>query len=384
MKQGDILEQTGIQNSLWSEMVIGQEGLWAHLLDSVNNKTLPHLSLLSGKPGQGQLILALALSQALLCENQMKPCGQCNACKQSHKLIHPDLHFSFPLSKAKETCQQYYGTWRTAVQESPFMGISEWFLHFEEESKNANIPVSEVENIVSLLHLKPFVADIKVLIIWLPEYLGKESNRLLKLFEEPPEGSYIILVSEHSEMLLSTVQSRAQLFRLGSIPYDRSADYLAKQLSVTTGDAYSAIVSSEGNIQEAIHYLQDKAMARVETLQHLLQSVYQYQAQEMVNWVEQFTKISKEEQKYFLVWMQRILSFVLRWKYSKNEDENQIQSSLTQYVRKLSSALRSDQIEKINILLDDALIAIQRNANVKILMTDFCIQLAHITRSKLN
>lgn len=368
----------------WSELLVGQASLWQNLLQSVKTGKFPHLSLLSGRPGNGQLPLALALSQLILCDEKEKPCGQCNNCKQVNKLIHPDLHFSFPLSKPKETCQENYTKWRSAVQKYPFMGIADWFACFEEESKNANISVTEVQNIISILHLKPFASDRKVLIIWLPEYLGKESNRLLKLFEEPPEKTYIILVTENSGLLLSTVQSRAQQFQLLAVPYNEAADFLSKTQSVSVEEAYAAVVSSEGNIQEAITSLLDKANNQIEKLQRLLQSAYQYNAQEITNWVEQFSKFPREDQKYFLIWMQRILSFVLRIKYIQHEPERPVTSDLTMYIKKLSGALSKEHIEKINSLLDDAILAIQRNANVKILMTDFCIQLAQITRAKMN
>ncbi|MBK9107107.1 MAG: hypothetical protein IPM92_01670 [Saprospiraceae bacterium] len=372
------------QPSLWSLNLIGQTSLWQNMLLSINSGKFPHLSLLSGRPGNVQLPLALALSQAILCDEIQKPCGICNSCKQVYKLIHPDVHFSFPLSKAKETCQEFYSKWRTAVQANPFMSISDWFSYFEEESKNANIPVSEVQNIISLLHLKPFASDRKVLIIWLPEYLGKESNRLLKLFEEPPEKTFIILVTENPDLLLSTVQSRAQRFQLLAITYEEASDYINRMYSIPLAEAHSAVVSSEGNMHEALAFINNKATHQIEKLQQLLQSTYQYQANEMVNWVDHFSKLSREDQKYFLIWMQRILSFVLRLKYIHTDTSNQVTTELMQYIKKLTVALSLEQIEKINILLDDILMSIQRNANVKILMTDFCIQLAHITRAKLN
>lgn len=372
------------QPSLWSELLVGQAALWSNFLQSVKKSKFPHLSLLSGRPGNGQLPMALALSQAILCDDADRPCGRCNTCTQIYKLIHPDLHFSFPLSKPKETCQENYSSWRAALQKYPFMGISDWFTFFDEESKNANISVAEVQNIISILHLKPFTSDRKVLIIWLPEYLGKESNRLLKLFEEPPEKTYIILVTENPDLLLATVQSRAQQFQLLAIPYDDAAEFLSRSLSVPVEEAHAAIVSSEGNLQEAMSIILDKSNNQLEKLQRLLQSAYQYQAQDMVTWVEQFTKLQREEQKYFLIWMQRILSVVLRLKFMQDSPGSGIHSDLSMYVKKISGALNREQIEKINTILDDAIMAIQRNANVKILMTDFCIQLAQITRAKLN
>ena len=370
--------------SPWLNLVIGQDSLWARLLPSIQYRQFPHLCLLSARPGNCQLPLAISIAQALLCESNDAPCGSCSNCHQVNGLVHPDLHFSFPLLKAKEICQDHYPRWRKALTQMPYMGIADWFSCFEEESKNANIPVSEVQNIIELLQLKPFVSGNKVLVLWLPEYLGKESNRLLKLFEEPPEKTYIILVTEQPAALLPTVKSRALHFHLNAIPVEVAANKLAELHDLDYSLIYSALISSESNLQEAIDLVNNKRENLVMLLQQLLKSCYQYQASEMVSWVENFCKGNREDQKFYLIWMQRVFSFVLRNKYTGKLDDANPSSDLIQYSKKLSQSLSLEQIEEINKKLDDGLFALQRNANVKIFMTDFAIQLSSILRNKLN
>lgn len=381
MEAQQIQKQSGQR---WLERVIGQEVLWDRLHPSIVNGRFPHLSLFSGNPGNCQLALSLAIAQALLCEHDERPCGQCSACKQVFGLKHPDLHFSFPVPKAKDVCQDYYAQWRDALLNMPYLGIADWFGVFEEESKNANIPVAEVHNIIEQLQLKPFVASVKVLILWLPEYLGKESNRLLKLFEEPPQQTFILLVTEQPEALLPTVRSRAQQFQLNAIPHEKASKYFVEHYACDEAQAVSALISSDSNLQEAIHLLQNKREEHVTKLQQLLQICYQYQASEMVAWVDIFSKWNREDQKFFLLWFQRVLSFVLRNQYTGNFQNLEQSSDLVLYSKKLSNTLQLAQMEQINRLIDDALQAIPRNANVKILMTDFAIQLASVIRTKLN
>ncbi len=366
---------------LWSDQLVSQSVLWHRIRESIRSGHFPHLSLMSADPGNVQLVLALASAQALLCSAEHAPCGICDSCRKVSGLIHSDLHFSFPLHKAKETCDMYASDWRAAVLETPFMGISQWFDHFGEDSKNANIAVKEVDRILGVLQLKPYESERKVLIIWLPEYLGKESNRLLKLFEEPPEETYIILVAESVERLLATVRSRAQWFRLQSLDLKEAAQFLAVRYHQQEELAYASLLTTGGHLQEAILQSDQEAGVSLGFLRKWLQHAYTYQVSGILEWVDEFSKMNRENQKHYLIWVQRLLSFVLRYK-SGIEPEGQ--HPYLQYALKLSGSMNYEQIEQWSILLDGALDAIPRNANVKLLMTDLTIKLSGILRKKAN
>ncbi len=367
--------------NLWSDQLVSQDVLWNKIRNAIHYGHFPHLSLFSGDPGNVQLVLALATAQALLCIEKEKPCGRCDACRKVAGLIHSDLHFSFPLHKSTDTCDLYAANWRAALLETPFMGVSHWFAHFTEDSKNANIATREVDRMMGILQLKPFESDRKVLIIWLPEYLGKESNRLLKVFEEPPEETYIILVAESVEQLLPTVRSRAQLFRLHTINMEEASAFLAARSQQAEDLLFAALLTSGGNLHEALQQVDQEGNVSIGFLRKWLQHTYSYQLTGMLEWVEEFSKMNREDQKHFLGWVQRLLSFVLRFKAGM---EPEAQHAYLQYAMKLSGSMQYEQIEQWSILMDEALLAITRNANVKILMTDLSIKLSGILRKKAN
>lgn len=366
---------------LWSDQLISQDVLWSKIKAAISNGRFPHFSLLLGKPGNGQLLLALSIAQTLFCTSDDKPCGECDQCHKVKNCIHPDLHFSFPLNKPKVTCQEYYSQWRMAITEKPFMSITDWFGYLGDESKNANISVTEINNFSELLSLRPYESINTVLILWLPEYLGKESNRLLKLFEEPPSNVYVILVSENSELLLPTVLSRAQLFRMQSIQLEEASKILANKFAVQEDTAYAVLLSADKNIQEAIHQIEQQSMPSIDVLRKLLQSTYSYQVKSMIEWVEAFMELNKEEQKKFIEWIQLLLSFVLRIKFSGNSVMEYPENPMMAYSKKLSGSLSLIQISQWVDLMDDCHMAIQRNANMKLLMTDFCIKLSRIIKN---
>src|SRR5690606_25537045 len=103
---------------------------------------------------------------------------------------------------------------------NPYLGLNYWRDQLDAGNKQANIPIKEVHDIIKKLSLKSFEAEYKVLIMWLPEYLDKEGNALLKLIEEPPAKTLFLLVAENQERILNTIISRTQLVKINKIGHD--------------------------------------------------------------------------------------------------------------------------------------------------------------------
>ena len=157
-----------------------------------------------GREGNGALGLAVAYAQYASCldRGEQDSCGVCSSCIKYQNLVHPDLHFSFPIYGADVNCDEFINDFRTALLADPLLTINSWFTSLNAENKKPNIPIKECRNIIRKLALKPYESEFKVLIIWLPEYLGKEGNVLLKLLEEPPANTLFILVTENQESIL--------------------------------------------------------------------------------------------------------------------------------------------------------------------------------------
>jgi DNA polymerase-3 subunit delta' len=145
---------------------------------------------------------------------------------QVHKLQHPDLHFAFPVVNRKgqsgddsAVSLDYISEWRDILLRKPDMTYTDWVKYISDEGKNAQIFKSEASNIIRILSTKPFESDKRVMIIWLPEKINETaSNKLLKIIEEPYPKTFFILVSNDSDKVLGTIQSRCQ--RLNIPPLD--------------------------------------------------------------------------------------------------------------------------------------------------------------------
>ena len=199
--------------------IIGQEEVKQQLRQSVREGRIPHAQLFAGVSGIGKLQLALAYAQYVNCPHRTEEdsCGECPTCRQYHNLQHPDLHFAFPIVKtdSADTCNAFMDTWRSMILNQPYFDLDDWYKALGVETKQGMIYEKESSEILRKLSLKPFGDGYKVMIIWQPEKMNPTcANKLLKILEEPPARTLFIMVSEHPEQLLSTIQSRVQTIRV--------------------------------------------------------------------------------------------------------------------------------------------------------------------------
>ena len=181
------------------EDVIGQESVKTRLRHGVAVGRIPHAQLILGPEGAGGLPLALAYIQFVMCaqRTELDSCGECSTCRKLSSYTHPDVHYTFPFPKKAgemESCSDVYPQWREALKDDVYMSYVDWMQQLNAENKQGNIPTKELRNIIKNLSLKAFEGNLKVCLVWLPEYLGQEGNILLKILEEPPVGTLFLLV----------------------------------------------------------------------------------------------------------------------------------------------------------------------------------------------
>ena len=96
-------------------------------------------------------------------------CGTCPSCVKWNKLVHPDVHFVFPIVKKgkKEVCDDYIADWRHLVLNSPYFSLNHWLNEMDAENGQAIIYAKESDEIVRKLSLKSSEGGYKVTIVWL-------------------------------------------------------------------------------------------------------------------------------------------------------------------------------------------------------------------------
>ena len=198
----------------------GHESLRARLSDAAARGALGASLLLHGPPGVGKQRLALWLGQLLLCPEPSPPCNRCQTCRYVQALTHPDLHWIFPRPRprdadpsADEVANDYGG----AIAERMAAGGL-----YAPPSGSDAIYVATVRAMLRSAALSPALAKRKVFIFGDAERMvpqeGAEAaaNAFLKLLEEPPADTTIILTSSVPGSLLPTIRSRVVSVR---VPY---------------------------------------------------------------------------------------------------------------------------------------------------------------------
>lgn len=363
--------------------VIGQIATKAALRQMAGGERMPHALLLLGPRGSGSLPLALAVAQYVLCEQRTAEdaCGQCPACQKTAKLIHPDVHFSFPAIGSNATSEAFYSQWRSALEQNPWLDVNDWLQIIGAENKQGNITKEECVNIIRKFSLKTFEARHKILIQWLPEYLGKEGNRLLKLIEEPPENSLFILVAEDTEQILNTILSRCQLVK---VPALEDADVVAGLVEKTGAkpeEAAAIAYLANGNFNEALRLSAHKDNDHSALFLDWMRRCYKGDGPEMLDWVERFAKLGREGQKFFIQYALHFLREFLALKIT-GSGTVRLQTSELETAKRLVNVLGFRQVEQLIRMLSENAYFIERNANPKILFLDACIQANRVMKEK--
>lgn len=243
--------------------VIGQEELKSRLIQSVREEHIAHAQLFCGMEGAGALQLALAYARYIHCTNRQETdaCGECPSCRKYNKLIHPDLHFVFPIikidKKKKEVCDDYLAEWREFNLQNKYFSLSQWLTFIGTENAQGMIYAKESNEIIRKLTLKTYEAEYKIMIVWLPEKMNEVcANKLLKMLEEPPQKTLFLLVAEQTEHILTTILSRSQRVNIRPIDAETLAGVLHNRFGLSDQDAAAVAHVSGGNYLKAIETIQ--------------------------------------------------------------------------------------------------------------------------------
>jgi len=359
-----------------------------YLIDNVNEDRLAHAQLFLGRPGAGQLALALAFASFVLCRNRQPEdsCGQCPACLKSHKVIHPDMHFAFPVIKkdGKQrkdvTSNDFLIPWRKVIHDNPYLDMNAWLHSLNVDNGQANINVKECVEIVKKLGLKTFEADHKILIMWMPEYLRNEGNRLLKLIEEPPEDTLIILVAERQEEILNTILSRVQLLKVAPFSDEEVSEYLLSKQGVASSEVDQITGLAAGDLNTAISLANADGVNYSEALLQWLRIAYKMDPVELGQWVNEVSRWGRENQKHFLEYG---LHFFREYLFSLMTGTDRLRLSAAEVAtaQKMKNLLDAQKTEGIIAVINECITAIGRNANPKILFLTDSLTIGRIMRN---
>ena len=391
--------------------IINQQEVKKQLVELVQHNRLSHALLFLSKEGSGALSLAFALAQYLTCEREnskiknqksnatlfgeelptpdsrlltQDSCGICLSCIKANQLIHPDIHFSFPVVTKKSGTPplsvDYITEWREFVKSYPYGNVYDWLQFIGAENKQGNITANECNDIIHKLSLKSFESEYKVLIMWMPEYLGSEGNKLLKLIEEPPPNTLFILVAEVETLLLPTIVSRCQMIKIPALETNDIEKALI-EINTEAAKARRVAITAEGNYRDALQMLQHAEEDWQSLLRDWLNAIIKTGPIAQTKWVEETSRLGREKQKQFLRYFNHLLEQSIRSKIMGSNVH--LPDNEKDFADRLNRLADISQQQAIIEELDRATYYIERNANAKILFHALTIKLYHIIQDKI-
>jgi DNA polymerase-3 subunit delta' len=374
----------------------------------VEHNRLSHALLFLGKEGSGALPLAINFAQFVVSQPAVSEpvadlfggftsmeagppyksptdLAEDTSYLRAAKLLHPDLHFSYPvISKKpgeKPVSADYISDWRDFYTQFPYGNIYDWLQFIGAENKQGNITAEECNEIIHKLSLKSFESAYKVLVLWMPEYLGKEGNKLLKLIEEPPPNTLFILVAESEEQILPTLLSRCQLIKVPLLSNEEVEEALFERAKASKETASQIAGIAEGNYREALQLLQHSEEDWHSYLREWLNATLKGGPAAQVKFTEEAAKLGREKQKQFLRYFNHLLQMSIRIKVL-GADQVKMGDQEKDFAIRLNKIASVSQQQAIIEELDKASYYIERNANGKMLFQALTLKLYHIIQNK--
>ena len=392
--------------------IIGQQEVKQQLAELVQHNRLSHALLFLGKEGSGSLSLALAFSQYVVCEkvngkntaiqagpslfgdpqpqtSNLKPqtdsCGVCSACLKAQQFVHPDIHFSYPTVTKKPgekpIATDFIAEWREFLKLNPYGNSFDWIeLIKEKENSQGKITAEECNDIIRKLSLKSFESEYKILIMWMPEMLGTEGNKLLKLIEEPPPNTLFILVTENEAQVLQTIVSRCQLVKIPALATRDIEEALINRNKTEPAIARQVAGVSDGNYREALQLVQHAEEDWQSLLREWLNAILKTGPVAQTKWVEEASRLGREKQKQFLRYFNHLLEQAIHYRIMG--ERLNIGEKEKDFAERLNKIAGIEQQQAIIEELDRASYYIERNAHGKMLFHALTIKLYHIIQDK--
>ncbi|MBN1927660.1 MAG: DNA polymerase III subunit delta' [Prolixibacteraceae bacterium] len=369
--------------------VIGQNAIKKKLVDGVKESRISHAQLFAGPSGVGKLPMALAYAQYINCKNpsETDSCGECPSCKKFKKLIHPDLHFVFPVvktSKFKEpVSDNFIDKWRELVLKSPYFNLPMWYGAIDVANAQGSIFVHESSEIIRKLNLKTFEAEYKIMIVWMAERMNVQcANKLLKIIEEPPPNTLFILITESEEELLPTIRSRVQLVKFTGIENSALASAV-KDIPDSEGKDINGLVHlARGSYLRArdLIFSDEEINFHFNHFTNIMRLAYKRDWMALFDWVDEISGIGREKQKNFLSYSMKML----RENFIKNlnqpqivfldEQEKKFSDNFSPFINERNIQIFFDEFEK-------AYRDISQNGNPRIIFLDLSLKIVKMIRA---
>lgn len=327
--------------------IIGHGSITENLINTVSSGKVSHAYIFDGADGIGKKKTAKIFAQAILCEKfENEICGDCKACHLSFNDSHPDL----------KILDLTIG---------------------DDGKQKASISVEAIRQLKKDVYLKPFFAEKKIYIIENAEKMTAEAqNAMLKIFEEPPSYITIILICNGLSKILSTIKSRAVIYKFPSLKPKELEKYLNKYYNdMDNKNIYASI--SGGSVGKMLELISDEDSLnyRKEILSATLKLIKNEASTSFNDLFDIFMK--NKDDKLNIISL--ISVFIFDIAYVKTDNKDKIVN--VDYINELEELGKNITLE--NVRAAEGLLAVlseqvSKNANYKLAVLNTLIKLSEI------
>ena len=359
-------------------------------MKTVAENRVSHAQLFYGPEGSGKLALAIAYAQYICCTSRLMPspennfqgdsCGQCPSCLKYEKLIHPDLHFYYPIVAKKDEkkviSKDYLSDWRKfLIQSDLFISVNNWYEYIAIENKQGIINAEDCNEMIRTLALKPYESEYKMLIIWMVEKLYyAAAPKILKVLEEPPPKTLFLLVCENHDQVLNTIISRTQLVKVHKFDPLALSKYLIQNFQASEESVKRILPLANGNIIEAIGLIRssEDEKRNYQNFRQLLQFCYKNEIKSISESVDSIASGGREQIKSFLNFgIRAIRNTMLR--NTGNSALVRLEGEELEFINNLSKVIKPEAALAFTDELNRSVYHIERNGAPKIVLFDMCL-----------
>ena len=363
--------------------ILGHMEIIGNLRNMARSGRMPHAVLFSEKEGCGALQLALATIEYMFCKGEKgeDSCGVCSNCIKISKLVHPDIHFTFPINTSttiggekRGEVEMFYPLWRELVKENPYFGEQQMYKAFGIDNKLGTISVAEANSIIKKLSLSSYEGGAKVMLIMFPERMNQEAaNKLLKNLEEPRDGTYYFLISNNPEKIISTILSRCRIIEVPPADAALLQQELEKRFRVDSEEALFLAKCSGGSLGKALQLMaaREEEESNGDVFVEILEKALDKDLAAMIEIWEEMASCGKEQQKAACIAGCDILRKIYMMSLGM-DDISYAGAKERKKFRNLSGRIKPDFYRKGYGYLNNAIECIERNVNPKFIFCDLC------------
>ena len=368
------------------DILSAQPRVWERLSQIRISKQVGGAYLFSGPVGCGKESLAIRFAQLLNCETSSeKPCDTCPSCQRFRQLQHEKLKLIFPLPAVRKKKDDGSGTSSTIgkgdmelVTEAIAKKAEDHF-HKIKIPKSSRILIQSIRELRKTLYLKSEPSGRKIVLIFdahlLSVGIGEAANALLKILEEPPENTTLILVTDHVELLLPTILSRCQRVGIPRLNDIFIQDWLQMKM-VKDSEIQLLAGLSQGNIHQARFLISQPIGDLLKLVNGLVKMITNDNPDHWRKFTQTYSRLARQDSATLSFhFMMLKIWFRSANRLARRVDDILHETSFKPGMERLISTNPNADFSAITFELEDAILSIPMNLYMPLILTNLLLRI---------